>query len=282
MNATPVDRPSSPSIQLMLLIIPTIQKIVSPAAIGPTEAKRIGAAAERVGDEVDRDPQGDCEAGQRDLTEQLDARPQVEQVVDGAEPSRDRPTEQQRRHLRWREGERDRHEVRTLVDEQEEAGDEQERGADRQATAARDGDRVDAPGLRSVDHPVAQDDGADHGREDQGEQPREHEADHDRAEGVADARDEGHRVTARDGRMLLPPSRGGQARHREAGDDLADLAREPAWAAGSSRFAIASMMIRPTSASRRVRTRAMSSPGCRSGSPTRCSAGACRTGSRSC
>ena len=43
MNATPVDRPSSPSIQLMLLIIPTIQKIVSPAAIGPTDEKRIGA-----------------------------------------------------------------------------------------------------------------------------------------------------------------------------------------------------------------------------------------------
>ena len=52
-----------------------------------------------------RDPQGDREAGQRDLAEQLDARPQVEQVVDRAEPGRDRPTEQQRRHLRWREGE---------------------------------------------------------------------------------------------------------------------------------------------------------------------------------
>ena len=35
MNATPDDRPSRPSIQLMLLIIPTIQKIVSAAATGP-------------------------------------------------------------------------------------------------------------------------------------------------------------------------------------------------------------------------------------------------------
>ncbi len=39
MKAIPDDRPSRPSIQLMLLIIPTIQKIVSPAATGPGEAE---------------------------------------------------------------------------------------------------------------------------------------------------------------------------------------------------------------------------------------------------
>ena len=45
MNAIPDDRPSSPSIQLMLLIIPTIQKTVSPAANGPAneiDAHRTG------------------------------------------------------------------------------------------------------------------------------------------------------------------------------------------------------------------------------------------------
>ena len=42
MNATPDDRPSSPSIQLMLLIIPTIQKTVSPAATTPVPANEIG------------------------------------------------------------------------------------------------------------------------------------------------------------------------------------------------------------------------------------------------
>ena len=42
MNATPDDRPSRPSIQLMLLIIPTIQKTVSPAATTPEPANEIG------------------------------------------------------------------------------------------------------------------------------------------------------------------------------------------------------------------------------------------------
>ena len=35
MKATPDDSPSRPSIQLMLLIIPTIQKMVRPAATSP-------------------------------------------------------------------------------------------------------------------------------------------------------------------------------------------------------------------------------------------------------
>ena len=70
MNATPVDRPSRPSIQLMLLIIPTIQKTVSPAAIGPA------------GNGIVPPPNGlamksmlipsATAAGQRDLAEQLE------------------------------------------------------------------------------------------------------------------------------------------------------------------------------------------------------------------
>ena len=51
MKATPDDSPSRPSIQLMLLIIPTIQKIVRPGRDRPGEADH--ARAERVGDEVD-------------------------------------------------------------------------------------------------------------------------------------------------------------------------------------------------------------------------------------
>ena len=52
MKATPDESPSRPSIQLMLLIIPTIQKIVRPAATGPGRSGD-RPAAERVGDEVD-------------------------------------------------------------------------------------------------------------------------------------------------------------------------------------------------------------------------------------
>ena len=45
MNAIPDDSPSRPSIQLMLLIIPTIQKIVRPAATGPAKRMMSGRRA---------------------------------------------------------------------------------------------------------------------------------------------------------------------------------------------------------------------------------------------
>ena len=98
MSATPDDRPSSPSIQLMLLIMPTIQKIVKPGREAPS--KRIDAAAERVVDEVDHDPERDRPAGQDELAGELPASAQVEQVVGGAEGGRDRAAEQQRRRHR--------------------------------------------------------------------------------------------------------------------------------------------------------------------------------------
>ncbi len=161
MNATPVDRPSSPSIQLMLLIIPTIQKIVSPAAIGPTDEKRIGAPPSGLAMKSMVIPSATAKQASAIWPSSWTRARRSNRSSMAPSAGRDRPTEQQRRHLRWGEGGWDRHEVRTLVDEEEEAGDQQERGADRKAPAARDGDRVDAPGLRSVDHPVAQDDGAD-------------------------------------------------------------------------------------------------------------------------
>ena len=42
MSATPVDSPSSPSIQLMLLIIPTIQNTVKPTENGLVEPDDAG------------------------------------------------------------------------------------------------------------------------------------------------------------------------------------------------------------------------------------------------
>ena len=95
MIATPDDSPSRPSIQLMLLIIPTIQKIVNPMATMAREADDPGA--ERVVDDVDLDAERDGARGQRDLTEELPARPQVEQVVHRPEHGRNRSPEQQRR-----------------------------------------------------------------------------------------------------------------------------------------------------------------------------------------
>ena len=120
MNATPDDRPSSPSIQLMLLIIPTIQKIVSPAAIGPTEEKRIEAPPNGLAMKSIVIPSATAKQASAIWPSSWHARAQVEQVVDRAEAGRHRATEQQRRDLRRGEGDWDRHEVRTLVDEEEE------------------------------------------------------------------------------------------------------------------------------------------------------------------
>ena len=53
----PLDRPSRPSIQLMLLIMPTIQKIVKATPHAPSSVDL--ARPERVGDRVDRDPEQD-------------------------------------------------------------------------------------------------------------------------------------------------------------------------------------------------------------------------------
>ena len=217
MNATPVDRPSSPSIQLMLLIIPTIQKIVSPAAIGPGE-KRIGAPPERIGDEVDGDPHGDREAGQGDLAEQLDARPQVEPVVDRAEAGCERPASSNAATSDGREGGWDQHEVRTLVDEEEEACDQQKRRADSTSPTTSTGIVLTRRASGRINHPVTQDDGADKGVWSRASSAASAKQTTMKPRHNRHARDEGHRDTARDGGVLSQPSRGGQARHREAGE----------------------------------------------------------------
>ena len=76
-------------------------------------------------------PSATATTGQEDLAEELPARLQVEQVVDGAERGGDGAAEQQRRDLRRLEAERDRRRRSALVDGQEDAGDQQEGGRTR-------------------------------------------------------------------------------------------------------------------------------------------------------
>ena len=83
--------------KLMLLIIPTIQKIVKPAANGAAE--RDDVAAERVRDERDVDPEGDREDAEADLAGELPAGAEVEEVVDRAERGRRGAADQQRGQL---------------------------------------------------------------------------------------------------------------------------------------------------------------------------------------
>ena len=190
MIATPVDSPSRPSIQLMLLIIPTIQKIVNPMAIGG--AKRDDPGPERVVDEVDLDAERDGARSQRDLTEELPARPQVEQVVQRAERGGDRSSEQQRRDPERMQRRRDGDQVGELVDDQEPAGHREERGGHDQPAAPRDRFAIDPPSPGPIHDPAQEQEPPDLRGEDERNQGGRHEDGDDRPDRGADPRDEGH------------------------------------------------------------------------------------------
>ena len=203
MNATPDDRPSSPSIQLMLLIIPTIQKTVSPAATTPVPANEIGRPPNGLATKSIVMPERHRAAGQEDLAQELVAGAEVEQVVDGAQTGGHGTAEQERRRLGRREGERHRHDPAAVVDEEEGGRHGEERGAHREPAATRHGDRVHPSGLGPVDDLVAQHDPADQGSQGQGEHGRRDEREEDRSQVVADFGDEGHR---RPGRLVTASS----------------------------------------------------------------------------
>ena len=82
MSAIPDDSPSSPSMKLMLLIIPTIQTMVNATA---NASRGDQAGPERVGDEVDRDPEGDRHERDSELADELPAGPDLEDVVEEAD-----------------------------------------------------------------------------------------------------------------------------------------------------------------------------------------------------
>ena len=97
MKAIPDDSPSRPSMKLMLLIIPTIQKTVKRDRERPSN--RIRPAAERVRDELDVDPEGDREQPEAELADELPARAEVEEVVEGADRRGQRAAQQEGREL---------------------------------------------------------------------------------------------------------------------------------------------------------------------------------------
>ena len=100
----------------MLLIIPTIQKIVRTAATGPANRNAgppSGLAMKSI------DPGGDRGGCEDDLAEQLPACPQVEEIVDRAGRGGSRPADQERRHLRWRQRDRHADRLRPFVDNEE-------------------------------------------------------------------------------------------------------------------------------------------------------------------
>ena len=92
-SPTPDERPSRPSIQLMLLIMPRIQNTLKATADVRTErdvAEVEHPASERVRDEVDADADRDGGERQKQLAEALPARPELEVVVRGADDGRQR------------------------------------------------------------------------------------------------------------------------------------------------------------------------------------------------
>ena len=200
MNDTPVDRPSSPSIQLMLLIIPTTQKIVRPAATAASKRTTPGPNGLAMKSIVT--PAATAADAEQDLAKELPSGAQVEQVVDRAEGGRDRPAEQQRRDRGRLHLDRDGDQVDLLVDDQEDARDEQERRRHGEAAGPRDGDHVDPPLLRLVDDLVADDDPPDDRGQHEGEHRGGQEDDQDRNDGGASGGDEVHRGAAVAGRSV--------------------------------------------------------------------------------
>ena len=114
---------------------------------------------------VDADAQGDGAERQRELTGELPARPQVEEVVDRPEARRGRPTEEQCDEVGIGQVGRPRHPRRPLVEPHEGRPHEQEGGRDRKAAAACHGLGVDAPGRGMIHDVVAQDQPANEGRD---------------------------------------------------------------------------------------------------------------------
>ncbi len=133
MNAIPDESPSRPSIQLMLLIIPTIQKMVRPAATRPS--KRMRSGPNGLATNVIETPRKTARQATAIWPSELEAGPQVEQVVDGTEAGGQRAAEQEGDRLGRVETERDRDEMRVLVEDQEEPGDQ--RGTRRRRRARR-------------------------------------------------------------------------------------------------------------------------------------------------
>ena len=136
MSATPVLRPSSPSIQLMLLIIPTIQNTVKPIENGALN--RITPSPNGLFTTVMPIPKATANRASPTWPEQLPASPQVVQVVQDADDGRRRSADEQRDEVRAFDVERRRDPVARLVEQGEGDGDDEERRGDRDTTRARD------------------------------------------------------------------------------------------------------------------------------------------------
>ena len=135
-SPTPDDRPSSPSIQLMLLIMPRIQNTVSSPR--PPRRRR-GARAPRVADEVDADADRHRRQGKGELAEALPARPQLVVVVGRAEEGRNRAAREQRRELRYADAVRHRDDVEPVVHQGQDDDHDDECRGDREPAAPRHG-----------------------------------------------------------------------------------------------------------------------------------------------
>ncbi len=193
--------------KLMLLIIPTIQKTVRTDRDRVAE-KRITPGAERIGDEVDREAEGDANEREPELAERAASGP-AGRAGRRSRPKRgrERAAQEQADELGRVEPERDRDVQLGRVDEQEHARHEQERGRDGDAAAARDRDQVHPACVGPVDDLVA----PTRSRRTSGVRTRDRiaAADQRRAgtdDDVAGGADERHRVWGPDGRAAAPGS----------------------------------------------------------------------------
>ena len=151
MSAIPDDSPSSPSMKLMLLIIPTIQTIVN--ATANASPRTIAPGPTGLCDAVHGHTEGDRDERHRELAEELPPRADLEDVVEEADGGRCEAADEQRAELRGANARRDhdRADRRAVDQDHHDDRDREEGRGDRQATGPRDRAEVDPARVRPVD-----------------------------------------------------------------------------------------------------------------------------------
>ena len=193
-RAIPVERPSSPSMKFMLLIIPTIQMTVNAIANGVQKAIASGPNGLLI--TLTPSPNATATAGQDELTEQLPPGAEVEQVVHHPDQRREHAAAEDRGEVAGTETRGRRHAGDAFSEQGQATGDHEERDDHRQAAAAGHGAGVHPPVVRGVDDAPSAEKRADRrGQEQRQDGGRRERNDEDR-DGGAGPGDERHATSS--------------------------------------------------------------------------------------
>jgi len=196
----------------------TCQRIAGSESNSHAFTELDGVGSERIRDRDDHDPERHRGQRKSDLSRELPARPQVEDVVERADDRRDRAAAEKPEELTLREPGVFERGSEPAVEDKRADRDDEERRRHGEAAAARDRDRVHAPRVRAVDHAPRPDEVADERRQDEGDRRGDRERDEERRRDRAEIRQELH------ARRRASVAR--EAGDREAPREARDLSRE--------------------------------------------------------